>query len=57
MVPEPSKSPGRRLHPVIVWWAIIWGQDQSKFLELDLEIVVFLPAEAAHFVSQRAALR
>lgn len=48
MVPEPNKSPGRKLHPVMVWWAIIWGQDQRRCFELDFEMVVLSPLEATH---------
>ena len=57
MVPDPSKSPGRKLQPVIVWCAIICGQDHIKFFELVLVIVVVLPLLAAISVSGERVLR
>ena len=51
MVPEPKRSPGCRLQPVMVWWAIICGHDQRRFLELVLVMVFLLPDAAVHLIS------
>jgi hypothetical protein len=50
IVPEPIKSPTCIGQPVLVWWASIWGNDQSKYLPFDFAIVDELP-EPADFMS------
>lgn len=46
MVPDPKRSPGRKLHPEMVWCAIICGQDQSRFFEQVFVNVCSFPSEA-----------
>lgn len=57
MVPEPSKSPTLRLHPVMVWWAIICGNDQRRLDELVLVRFVLLPEAAARFECLRQHIK
>jgi hypothetical protein len=46
MVPEPSKSPGWKGHPLTVWCASICGKDHSRFRALTLHTVALLPDDA-----------
>lgn len=43
MVPDPSKSPVCRLHPVEVWWARHCGKDQRRWRPLEVATVEALP--------------
>lgn len=46
MVPDPKRSPGRRLQPEIEWWATICDHDHSRFLVEVRVMVVSSPSEA-----------
>jgi hypothetical protein len=46
MVPEPSKSPGWKGHPLMVWCASICGNDHIRFRALTFDTVVVLPEDA-----------
>ena len=46
MVPEPSRSPGWKGHPVMVWCVSICGNDQSRFRAFTFDTVVLLPVDA-----------